>query len=488
MTKTVEQYFSILYGYFEEAYEIALKNRFVKEKYWNKMLELYEPSLVITLMDSLYDDLRKIDWEAQEQHIRNTGGLKVSYSGSVYGYLQDVPQTAQFLKKASLYADTIILNDNILSELWTWQKKGKTGWEISFPLVLSWAIDFLYLKGLFVSNMKIPVCSLAPPFAWSPEKEGFFKTADDIVHQNEVLLGSRVFGRKFSSYEELTTFLKKIASPEAFFSLAKDLSLLYDPNGAGISMTDFEGHKSYFETKYGRPFDDDEIYGSLLRGVYSTAIYDLVYHGRFKSVIGTDFKGNWKSLIWLMQNSGMSLSTVVKAKVATRDSALLHALQEENVRWLGNVPLDRIEELRERGELQDLRDLLGRNVKTIEEASDEEFFEVGQQVKYNIEQAVKKHSSEVQDLNKEYRKKYKLNVPSLIVTGALAITASVAPPIAIVASVLGSTLGGTTVKEIIKDYQEKRNKIKELQKKPVAMLFDAQQGQKQVKETRARPV
>jgi len=476
LTKAVEQYFSILYDYFGEAYGIACKNRFVKEKYWNKVLALYDPSLTIAVMDSLYDDLRKIDWEAQEQHIRNTGGLKVSYSGSVYSYLQDVPQTAQFLKKASLYADTIILNDSILSELWGWKKKGRTGWEISFPIVLSSAIDLLYLKGVFVSNMKIPVCTLAPPLA-SPERENQIETADNIVHQNEVLLGSQVFGQKFSSYEELTTFLSKIDSPEAFFSLAKDLSLLYDPNGADISLTDFEGHRSYFETKYGRLFDDHEIYGSFLRGVYSTAIYDLVYHGRFKSVIGTDFKGNWKSLIWLMQNSGMSLSTVVKEKVATRDSALVHALQEENVRWLGNIPLDRINELRERGELQDLRDLLGRNVETIEEASDEEFFEVGKQVKYNIEQAIKKHGNEVQDLNKEYRKKYKLKVPSLIVTGALAITAAVSPPIAMVASVLGATLGGTTVKEIVEDYQEKRSKIKELQRKPVAMLFDAQQSQ-----------
>jgi len=118
-------------------------------------------------------------------------------------------------------------------------------------------------------------------------------------------------------------------------------------------------------------------------------IYDLVYHGKFRSVISTDFKGVWKSLIWLMQNSSIDLSKVVKEKVATRDSVLLQALQEENIRWLGNVPLHRIKELGERGELQELRDVLGRNIEAIEEASIEEFFEVGQQVKYNIEQAIK---------------------------------------------------------------------------------------------------
>jgi hypothetical protein len=477
LNKVVDQYFSILNDYFAEAYEIASKNRFVKGNYWNKILELYDPSLTIAVMDSLYDDLQKIDWKAQEQHIRNTGGLKVSYSGSVYGYLQDVPQTAQFLKKASLYADTIILNDTILSELLSWQKKEKTGWEISFPIVLSSAIDFLYLKELFVSDMEIPVCSLAPALAWSLEKENSFNTADDIVHQNEVSVACQVFGRKFSSYEELTTFLSKIASPELFFSLAKDMSILSDPDGASVSLANFQHFRSYFETKYKRIFDDEEIYGSLLRTPFSILIYDLVYHGRFRSVISTDFKGVWKSLIWLMQNSSMNLPAVVRQKVAMRDSVLVQALQEENMRWLGNIPLRRIEELRERGELQDLRDLLGKNIETIQEASDEEFFEVGQQVKYNIEQAIRKHSGEVQALNEEYRKKYKLNTASLIVTGALAITAAVSPPLATVASVLGTTIGGSTVTDIIKQYQQKRDKMKELQRKPVAMLFDAQQSQ-----------
>jgi hypothetical protein len=474
LTKVVEQYFSILNDYFGEAYEIASKNRFVKDDYWDKMLEVYDPISAIAMMDSLYDDLRKIDWAVQEQHIRNTGGLKASYSGSVYGYLQDISQTVRFLKKASLYADTTILNDTLLSELWSWQKKGKTGWEISFPIVVGSAIDFLYLKELFVSDMEIPVCSLAPALAWSLEKENRLNTTDDLVHQNEVSIGSQVFGRKFSTYEELTTFLSKIASPELFFSLAKDLSVLTDPNGVGISLADFQKFKSYFETKYRRPFDDEEIYESLLRTNFSMLIYDLVYNGKFRSVISTDFKGVWKSLIWLMQNSSMDLSKVVKEKVATRDSVLLQALQEENIRWLGNIPLQRIKELRERGELQELREILGRNIEIIEGASDEEFFEVGQQVKYNIEQAIKKHSSEVQDLDDEYRKKYKLKISSMVVSGALAITASVSPPIAWVASVLG----GTSVYGIIEDYKDKRDKIKELQKKPVAMLFDAHQGQK----------
>lgn len=123
MKKIAEQYFSILDDYFKEVYEIAAKHEFVKDDYWDKMLEIYDPVTIISIMDTLYDDLSKIDWCSQEQHIKKIAGLKTSYIGSVYSYLQNISQTAQFLKKAALYADTIIVNDYMLSELFTWKKR-----------------------------------------------------------------------------------------------------------------------------------------------------------------------------------------------------------------------------------------------------------------------------------------------------------------------------------------------------------------------------
>ena len=351
------------------------------------------------------------------------------------------------------------------------EKKEGSGWEISFPLVLSSAIDFLYLKEMFVSDLETPVCSLAPAIAWSLEKEKRLKTTDDILYQTQVSIGSKVFGKKFSSYNELETYLSKIPSPEFFFSQAKDTSVLLDPQGSSVSISAFQQYKSYFEKKYRRSFGDDEIYGSLLRGNFSMITYDLAYHGKFKTVMSTDFKGVWKNLLWLMQNSKIKSSKVVREEAQSKDSCILQALQEDNIRWLGNIPLNKINEMRERGELQELRELLGKNIETIEDVSDEEFFEVGQQVKYNIEQAIKRHSNQVHDLDDKYRSKYELDATSLIVSGALAITASFFPPLAGVASLVG----GTSLYSIIKNYREKREKIKELQRKPVGMLFNAYQ-------------
>jgi hypothetical protein len=78
LRKVVEQYFSILNDYFGEAYKIASKNGFVKNDYWNKVDEIYDPITILSVMDSLYEDLSKIDWAAQEQDIQKISGFKAS--------------------------------------------------------------------------------------------------------------------------------------------------------------------------------------------------------------------------------------------------------------------------------------------------------------------------------------------------------------------------------------------------------------------------
>jgi len=161
----------------------------------------------------------------------------------------------------------------------------------------------------------------------------------------------------------------------------------------------------------------------------------------------------------------------LRDKLSSKDSLILNALKQENLKWLGNVPINDILTLRERGELQDLRDLIGRNVRELENVSDEDFIEVGQQINYNLDQAFRKHDAEVNDLNRTYKKKYKIDVSSLIVSGSLAIATTLYPPISQVAGLVG---GGSLLK-VINDFFNKREKMKELQKKPVVMLFNAKQ-------------
>ena len=142
---------------------------------------------------------------------------------------------------------------------------------------------------------------------------------------------------------------------------------------------------------------------------------------------------------------------------------------QKDLKWLGYVPLSDLEKIRKRGELENLRDVIGKNIQSIENASDEDFVEVGNQVRYNIETALDKHSAEVADLNRKYRSQCRLNISSIVVSGTLGFAAWAYPPLALGAAIMG----GGSVFNSIQDYLHKRQSDEELRKKPVAMLFNA---------------
>ena len=85
-----------------------------------------------------------------------------------------------------------------------------------------------------------------------------------------------------------------------------------------------------------------------------------------------------------------------------------------------------------------------------------------------------KHSADVQDLNEKYRLKYQLGSVSTIVSGTMGFVAAAYPPLALAAGVVSAIAGSGSI-ITAKDFLEKREKMKELQRKPVAMLFDAKQ-------------
>lgn len=163
------------------------------------------------------------------------------------------------------------------------------------------------------------------------------------------------------------------------------------------------------------------------------------------------------------------------SKLFSKDNLVINALQQKDLKWLGNVPLNKIYALRANGELGDLRDLLSTNIQSIQNVSDEDFLEVGQTVKYNIEQAMKRHSKKVGTLNEKFNKLYKLGAigtASSIVSGTIGLMFSAYPPLAYALGALG-VIGCTSVFSNVKEYLSLRDLRKELKTKPVAFLFDA---------------
>jgi hypothetical protein len=160
-------------------------------------------------------------------------------------------------------------------------------------------------------------------------------------------------------------------------------------------------------------------------------------------------------------------------RIFSKETEVIAALQQEHLKWLGNIPLDKLRELRERGEIADLRELLERNIRLVENCGDDEFLDLGLQVRNNIEKALEKHSLEVFEIQKKFKRMVKFGGAegaSLIVSGTLGIVGSAYPPLALTA---GLAAGVPLAIHTYADYVDYRDKSDELKKKPVALLFDA---------------
>jgi len=426
-----------------------------------------------TVMESLNQELVNLNWTAQENALARLGGLKTAYMGHAYVYKREPTMTLDFLKKIGLYSDTIIIRDPTLSELLTWKKR-RAGEVQSFHLVAQWALRLLAIEELFSSELDPPICILAPNHVLSLERENGVEATDRFIHENIVpLFASHLFGVDIASDEKLRDFLSRVKSFNEFTSLVQKPEMLVNPDGELACETDFQSMREYYRAKYNRDFTLSDSLWLFIRGRLTMMVYDQIANGKIASNFVTDFKGVWNAYLWLIKNDNELTFEHLARKPISKDMLIINALQQEELKWIGNVPLNKIRELRERGELQEIRNILGQNVKAIQNVSDEEFVEVGRQIKYNLKEIFKKHDSEVKDLNEKYRRKYKIDVGTILVSGSISIVSALFPPLTMAASVASGIIGGGSVIQAVKDYISKREQLEALQKKPVAMLFDA---------------
>ena len=471
MNQFVDKYFSILKDHFEDAIRIAAAHKFRREKYLPKLNKIYGRTIAMSMLESLHTELKDLDWKNQEKLINRKGGINVNYVGSEYLNKRNVASISEFLRKSCLYADSIIVQDNIFQQLLHWKQNQRRYWDFNY--IIDYSIEMIRLEHLFSDDTENAICVLAPPNKWIIENNNLDDTHYQLMCKSTTIYANEELNKQFSNIEELREFLCNIKDDNHFFNLIKSKKL-YSQDDTPISKKYLEDIHRMKES-YDYKDDKSLVYETFLHAQNSGRISDLLINGRLGTTPVTDYKTTWNSIKWLIEHDNSEIFKHLKEKIVTKDVGIINALQQEELNWLGNIPINKIKIMRERGELGDLRHLLSDNIHTIENVSDEEFVEVGKKVKYNIEQAMRKHSAKVQDLNEKYRRRYNIGIGSVIVAGTLGVTSALFPPFAVAAGIAAGLTGSGGSFITVKGYMEKREEINELKRKPVAMLFDAKQ-------------
>lgn len=150
---------------------------------------------------------------------------------------------------------------------------------------------------------------------------------------------------------------------------------------------------------------------------------------------------------------------------------ILHALNKFPIQWFGNVPLDYILKLRQKGALSETRIVIRENFSEIQNAKENELEEVVNQCGENLGNQIRKHEREWDDVKSDFKDKVALKTVSAIATGL--ISASVSPQLSI-PSIVGALIGGgIQLGRAIGDIAALRKEQRRLKRKSIHLLFDA---------------
>lgn len=488
-----EKYIQILEDYFGEFYR-GMKNdglTFDKLKRGDytfkpeikRYAKIMDEVLINSYFFTFYQDIAEF-WIKYRNRIVNIlnrqSGIKAIYPGTYFD--------SHSIKGTALYADTTIYEDPFLARF---KVAADTYAPISFSCnLLGNIFKMLSLKNLIISDIDYPVVVILPA------ERDMLDIADDLLSKNTdktfcmksqlyTLLTlqdtlnelSEIFEKEFVSIEEFENFIKSHQNFKDVIQDIKNGNLLSDPINNLNAEDQLILRMNY--TRYLNPdkYKDFNNLEMIKEALFSSTAGFLneINSGLFTSIgvnaeYCTNARTKWNHFIWKIKNDSKQISNSLKLKIS-ENLLVLNALQMDEFKWLGNIPINSIVKLRQNGELQDIRELLQKEVEEVKNCKYEDLHDVTSQVNYNLKNAFRKHQSEVANLDREYKKRYKIDVSTLVVGGCLAVAGTVFPPI----SIIGRIVGGSSIIDILSSLKNKEKQIQEMKNRPIGLLLEARE-------------
>lgn len=150
-------------------------------------------------------------------------------------------------------------------------------------------------------------------------------------------------------------------------------------------------------------------------------------------------------------------------------------LSNTDLPWLGNIPPESLLELRKQGALEEIRGILGNNIKELVETNPTNCFRTRDQILENIELSFDKHRKKLDTLKAKNWKFAGKDIGSWVVMGSIGIGAALTgtPAWGLAALAVDQILDAPKLREIPQRYRELIEQNKEVKQSPVGILFKA---------------
>ena len=467
LIKVQEKYYEIIETFFKSPYNEMKKNNVTPHQIAISMSR--QDSIVKATAKAAPNIFQGVIefWKTMEPvvsaHLENLPHLKTLYGGDIFpSYAHNSVVTA------GLYSDTVVLPDPIhrISMLSTIPAEKLTYYLAKHCLR---ALDF---KDLALANLPVPIVVVAPdPFILDDSAQKIITKLGTMDAKSHL---EKLFGKNFSSEQEMEEFLSQIKTPENLQAEIKDSSrLLFDTDWKGLPL-----EEQLKKADTDNPFAqlrklnlgkrvEVSIQGRMMQ------INEVLYKAdKYSALPFMDAPTSFKYLTWKYE---YGLENAKKDSIVNKDSLIINSLQKSELVWLGKLPNEVLIELRKEGALQELREMLSKGVRDVETASEGDFDMVVEDVTNTLSEGWLKHRQELEKVKSGEIKFYGRNVAPFMINGVITFAAGYIRPeyVGSAINLIQLAAGGKSLVDIYKNFQKLRKEKSNLNKKAMGILFNS---------------
>lgn len=370
--------------------------------------------------------------------------------------------------KCGIYTDTIVLPDPYVrsKHIFKFYPKQK---KVYF--LIKHALNILKYKELACVKEGSPVVVILPDLT-NLEENG-----TDFIYQfsqNDALHhASKIFGRDFENIDEFNEFCVSLDNVEKTTKAIKDKSrVLFDTNWEGS-----------LEEQIVRALNGDELKainrtepGLLLQmqavGRMSVSNELLLKAQQLSGTPIIEAETSWQFFNWKLEYDAERAQKYYSSENLHILKGLTD-LSQTDLPWLGNIPPESLLELRKQGALEEIRNILGNNIKEIIETNPTNCHRTRDQILDNIQHGFENHKKKLDELKSKNWKFAGYDIGSWIVMGGIEISAALTgtPAWGLAAFATNQFLDTPKLKEIPQRYRDLVEQNKKVKQSPVGMLF-----------------
>lgn len=467
-----ESYFTRFEVNFKDFYEIMLKKSLTPHQVAEFAAYNHSNDYLDKAIEPIIDELNEF-WSAVAEtgyyHLQDQGkSIKAVFGGDLF------PSNDQNIaSKCGIYTDTIILPCPIIRSrhmFKVWNKQERVYYLVKH------ALNILQYKDLALADTEKPIVVVLADKEMIDESS--FEQIRKLGEHDAVYHAEQVFGRKFSSMEELIEFGNSLDTVD------KVVKEIKNPD------------KVLFDTEFKEPLSiqiEQQINGQsgqLMQTQHPGLIVSILGLGRmsvsnellFKAAkVGggiplIDAPTSWQYFKWKLEYDGERTSknlNLPKSHILQG----LNSLSKTNLQWIGKIPPEGLIEIRKSGAIDEIRNILSKGIDELVLSNSLDYEYTAKMVYENLNNAFENHQKNIKEL---VSKKWKIagkDFGSWLAMGTLEIASAYTgtPLYGISTIVLSQIIDAPKLKDLpksVKTIKEIEKEKQNLSKSPIGLMFN----------------